>query len=131
LKKYADAVFQLVQEARDHPTMERLYARLKPEFPGISLATVYNNVNALAEKGLVRRIPSAGGPDRYDKAFRHDHLVCTRCGVISDIDLQDMTNQFRHQVGEGFLTYHVQVDYVCPDCRRKAHGAEQQEEKTC
>lgn len=127
MKKYAEAVFRLVQEAYDHPTVEQLYTQLKPMFPGISLATVYNNLNALSEKGLVRRIPSAGAPDRYDRVYRHDHLVCRQCGVISDISLMDMTDHFRREIGEGFLSYQVQVDWMCPACRGAAAEPEKPE----
>ena len=122
MTKYATALLRLVQAAENHPTAEQLYRQLKPDFPGVSLSTVYNNLNALADKGMLRRITSAGSPDRYDGGERHDHLICRKCGAISDVTLQDLTDQLRQQVGEGFVSYQVQVEYLCPACRG-AEGA--------
>ena len=55
------------------------------------LATVYNNLNMLCDKELIRKISLEGSPDRYDRKRRHDHLVCRKCGRLSDMVFEDLT----------------------------------------
>ena len=55
--------------------------------PTISLDTVYRTVATLTDLGLVRRVTLTPGPARYDaNTSRHHHYVCTRCGLIRDVD---------------------------------------------
>ena len=70
-----------------------------------------------------RKVCVEGHPDRYDKMIRHDHLVCRRCGKLTDICFQDLTKQLQSQTDEELLSYDLQVSYICPACRRTAHPA--------
>lgn len=36
----------------EHPSAEAIYHDLLPDFPNMSLATVYNNLKVLVEEGL-------------------------------------------------------------------------------
>ena len=85
------------------------------------LATVYNNVNKLWETGLIRKVSVEGMPDRYDTVQKHDHLVCKRCGKISDVSFEDLTAPLRRQLGEDFLFYDLKVFYLCRECREREH----------
>ena len=45
-KRYSakrEALLQLMQETDVHPTAEWVYQQLKPQFPDVSLGTVYRN----------------------------------------------------------------------------------------
>lgn len=81
------------------------------------LATVYNNLNSLYQQGKIRKISVEGYPDRYDKTVRHDHLVCRRCGKLSDVYLSDITAQLEKQVGFSIDGYDLKLQYLCPECR--------------
>ncbi len=48
---------------------------------------------------------------------RHDHLVCKKCGALSDVKFEDLTKNLEHQLGEGILSYDLKVFYLCPKCR--------------
>ena len=84
-------------------TAEQIFLELKKTEPKVVQATVYNNLNALCQKGLIRKLSMEGSPDRYDKIQKHDHLVCQRCGALSDINFQDLTQDLESQLGEGIL----------------------------
>lgn len=121
---YERAIYELVNASREHLTVQQLFTRLRQTYPRAALATVYNNVNRLCEAGLIRRVSLAGAPDRYDAVRRHDHLVCGRCGKLSDADFADLTAPLREAVGEGFLGYDLKVFYLCPACRASARPGE-------
>lgn len=100
-------------------TAEQLFLELKKQEPKVVQATVYNNLNALCQQGMVRKITVGGPPDRYDKIHRHDHLICKKCGELSDITFHDITRDLEKQLGEEILSYDLNIFYLCPKCRAK------------
>src|SRR6187401_1339654 len=69
---------------RHHPTVAEVYDSVRREFPTIGLATVYNTLRSLTERGYVRELPF-GDATRFDvNVATHANLVCTRCGRIED-----------------------------------------------
>ena len=92
---------------------------MKKEHPSIALGTVYKHLNALAEERLLHRITEPGSPDRYDRAERHDHLICIRCGNLADVRLPDMQERIQEALGRDILAYDLRIRYICPDCREQ------------
>lgn len=73
-----------------HPTAQELYDRLKPTFPTMSFATVYNTLDALAQAGLSKTL-RLGNAARFDpNTSAHHHAVCDRCGAIIDVPARDL-----------------------------------------
>lgn len=118
MTKYAKLILELVSQSKEHMTAEQLFLELKKKEPKVVQATVYNNLNTLYKEGLIRKLSVEGSPDRYDKIRRHDHLVCKRCGALSDISFEDLTNDLEKQLGEGILSYDLKVFWLCPKCRK-------------
>ena len=52
--KQRELVMQTVQNLCDHPTAEEIYDAAARECPGLSLGTVYRNLNSLVDAGRVR-----------------------------------------------------------------------------
>ena len=49
--KQRELVMQTVENLCDHPTAEEIYDTAAKECPGLSLGTVYRNLNSLVEAG--------------------------------------------------------------------------------
>ncbi len=82
-----EAIRQLLAQTREHPSAETIYARLKPEYPDLSLGTVYRNLALFLEEGEAVRVATVAGQDRYDGCTRpHAHFVCRRCGQVIDVE---------------------------------------------
>ncbi|MGN0820017.1 MAG: Fur family transcriptional regulator [Christensenellaceae bacterium] len=124
MTKYEKAIYDVVTASREHLTAGEIYKRIKGVLPKVVQATVYNNLNKLTESGFIRRISVEGMPDRYDAVHKHDHLVCSKCGKITDVSFDDITLPLQKQLGQGFLFYDLKVYYVCPECRAKAKSNE-------
>jgi len=74
-----------------HPDVETLYRTVRERVPTISLDTVYRTLATLEEHGLISRVLFTPGPARYDaNSARHHHFVCTRCGLIRDVQDADL-----------------------------------------
>ena len=50
------AVLAYLVASHEHPSAEKIYRGLLPQFPGMSLATVYNNIKVLIDEGVVSEI---------------------------------------------------------------------------
>ena len=122
MTKYEKEIYSIVVASHEHLTVNQIYGLLKERYPRVVPATVYNNVNKLWEAGLIRKISVEGMPDRYDWVQKHDHMVCKKCGRISDISFDDLTEALRSQLGEDFMFYDLKVFYLCPECRKDGNS---------
>lgn len=88
-----ELVYSTLVSLHSHPTAEELHALVNDHDRNVSLATIYNTLDALARCGLLRRIPSqvGGGACRFDADLsRHVHVVRPE-GAVLDVpaDLGD------------------------------------------
>ena len=75
MRENAKQILEIINNSDEHLTAEQVYLRLKESNSKVVLATVYNNLASLYQKGLIRKVAVAGFSDRYDKmVVRHDHL---------------------------------------------------------
>ncbi len=132
MNKNAELILSLVNESHDHLTAEQIYLQTKERGAKMSLSTVYNNLASLYKQGLIHKVVMEGCPDRYDRAVRHDHLVCKRCGKLSDVTLEDLTARIEREVGMPILSYDLRINYLCDECRQaeEAQAAARQEKET-
>jgi Fur family transcriptional regulator, peroxide stress response regulator len=83
-----EVIYSVLLKRRDHPTAEDVFARVKPEMPMISLATVYNCLETLVQCDLVRAVNFERGPTRYCPNLQpHAHFHDEQTGATHDIDL--------------------------------------------
>ncbi len=89
-----EVIYQALASTKSHPTADELFHTVQAIEPGLSLATVYNTLDAFTEVGLVRRIPCpmGSGACRFD-ADTTDHVhLATADGRVSDVPL-DVSRQ--------------------------------------
>jgi Fe2+ or Zn2+ uptake regulation protein len=81
-------VYDVLIEERDHPTAEEVFIRAKREMPEISMATVYNCLDALVQSGMARQVNMDRGATRFCPNMReHCHFYCDTCEKMFDIDV--------------------------------------------
>ncbi|HWO93245.1 MAG TPA: Fur family transcriptional regulator [Dehalococcoidia bacterium] len=116
------AVARVLADSKDHPTAQDVFERVRQHLPHISLATVYNTVAVLENKGLVQALVFADGK-RYDtNIMSHANLVCVECGRIVDVDDEDgVVARLRDKVeaASGFDVIGQRLDFygACSECR--------------
>lgn len=78
-------IFEALLAAADHPSCEDLFSRLRPEMPSLSLDTVYRTVGTLERAGVLRKVATLEGVQRFDANLDpHHHFVCDTCHRIFD-----------------------------------------------
>ena len=82
-----DAILELIKSSPSHPGAQWIYDKLKPDFPDLSLGTVYRNISLFKKEGLVSFLGVVKNEERFDGiAAPHPHACCTSCGIIADLD---------------------------------------------
>jgi len=84
--KKREAILGAIRSTKSHPTAEQVYQTLKPDYPDLSLGTVYRNLNILRELGQIRSVGVVDGQERFDAIVApHPHFVCDNCGAVMDL----------------------------------------------
>ncbi len=115
------AVLQYLEGNKDHPSAEDIYRVLQRKFPTMSLATVYNALSILREKGGVLELTIDPDRKRYDPDTRHhDHLMCTACRRIVDVP-DAVTIELPESTRENFAVVESHVEFygLCSRCKNK------------
>lgn len=81
-----EAILKAVRSTKCHPTAEWVYRTLKPDYPDLSLGTVYRNLAQFKNDGTIVSVGTINGQERYDgNVTPHTHFVCSSCGAVIDI----------------------------------------------
>ncbi|MCI1965432.1 MAG: transcriptional repressor [Oscillospiraceae bacterium] len=126
-----EAILAAVRSTTSHPTADWVYEKLKPEYPDLSLGTVYRNLAQFKQDGTIISVGVVNGQERFDGNVRpHTHFVCSNCGCVLDIPDEYISSE---RVAQAERKYHLQIDStdillhgVCPECLSKkqesSHG---------
>ena len=109
-------VYNVLLARRDHPTAEQVFMRAKDGMPDISMATVYNCLDALVKCGLARQVTMERGAARFCPNMQeHCHFYCDHCEGVFDIGLPAGTGV---PLPRGFRAerYDVTIHGRCPAC---------------
>ena len=111
-------VYEALLEKRDHPTALEVFLRAKDRMPSISLATVYNCLDALTESGLIRQVNCDRASSRFcPNLVPHGHFFCKECGAVFDVPLKPSLEE-SWEVPAGTLVSLAEITLrgLCPAC---------------
>lgn len=121
--KQREQILKVVRENLVHPDANYIYTRVKEINPNISLATVYRNLNLLADMGEILRINMPDASDRYDGTIReHYHIVCNECGKVEDVDLDyfsGLDEEINQKTSFQVASHELLVRGICEVCQKK------------
>ena len=122
MKNYSrqrETILQVLHSTDTHPTASAVYNEVRKVIPNISLGTVYRNLAALSEEGVILSLSVGDGYEHFDVNRAPDaHLHCKRCGKIYDAPLkQDILSGTAKENGFSSETTVYIVYGVCSKCR--------------
>jgi len=114
------AVMDYLKGNKEHPSAENIYRAIKAKYPTISLATIYNTLEALKNHGIVQELQIDPRKKRYDSdTTSHNHLMCIECGRVEDIyeerALENVETIKRYKILKSSVSYYG----ICPECLKK------------
>lgn len=79
------AVMEALYVMKNHPTADQVSRHVRKKNPHIAVGTVYKILEALVEKGILKKVKTEKDLMRYD-AIResHHHLYCNESDRIED-----------------------------------------------
>ncbi len=81
-----NAILAYLRETHEHPSAEMVYAQLKPDYPDLSLGTVYRNLSMFKNQGEIISLGAVNGVERFDgNTTPHVHFICTQCSTVDDL----------------------------------------------
>ena len=113
-------VYDVLIQKCDHPTAEEVFIRSKKTMPDISMATVYNCLDALVKCRLVRQVQLERGATRYcPNMEEHCHYYCDECGTVFDVALAGNSTVVPRPKGFKIDHYEIAVHGLCASCATK------------
>lgn len=116
------AVYDILKNTKEHPSVDMLYSKLQPIYPTMSLATVYKSLEVFKELGLVQELNTGEDKFRYDaNVTQHPHIICLACGKVEDVDdgmLFDLLGKVEEKTGYKLVNQQLYFFGYCPDCKK-------------
>jgi Fur family ferric uptake transcriptional regulator len=118
-----ELIVDLFLRCRDHISIDELLTRVRKRNKRVGYATVYRTLRLLVESGLAHQRQFGDGQARYEVAGEHhDHLICTKCGLIlefEDDEIERLQLKIAERLGGFLVMRHRHELYgLCP----KAQG---------
>lgn len=89
MTKQRKVVYDVLLEEKDHPIAQTIYERVKEKLPTVSLATIYNCLDALVSHNIVRQVNVDREPSRYcPNLTEHGHFHDKKSGKVFDIQFK-------------------------------------------
>lgn len=117
-----EAICNAVMATKVHPTAEWIYSALKPDYPDLSLGTVYRNLKKLCESGKIISLGVIKGQEHFDGDIsKHSHFVCNQCGCVLDVFEELLSEQTLSEIEEKYALAIDREDVVftgtCSKCQ--------------
>lgn len=117
------AIYNAIYGSMEHPTAEMIYQSLHPDYPTMSLATVYKTMDIFKKIGIVRVLDMGDDSSRYDWDVKvHPHIRCTVCNSVSDlpgIDMEDIRSKIEAESEYQVTGQQLSFEGICPHCLKK------------
>mgnify|MGYP000843811940 FL=1 len=126
MTKQRQAVFAELTRVPDFRSAQQIFEDLHKQGHKVGLATVYRNLQALADGRDVDVLRSVDGESLFrvcHSSTHHHHLVCRNCGHTEEIELET-TEKWIHDIASahGFtaVEHSVELFGLCQTCSASA-----------
>lgn len=121
------AILSFLISSHTHPTADEIYQALSPDFPNISVATIYNNIRVFKNIGIVKEMSYGDASSRFDfNTHNHYHIICEACGKIVDFhypQLDEVEKLAQHVTNFRVSHHRMEIYGVCPECQENKNHA--------
>lgn len=116
----------LLDNEKEHLSVEEVYMLVKNSYPHLGLATVYRTLELLCELHIVEKMNFGDGVARYDlrgsdHAHMHHHLICSVCGRLEEIKddwLVELERRVEREYGFNVTDHRLDFKGTYGTCKR-------------
>lgn len=124
MTKQRAAIIELLRENNGFLSAQEVFEKLRDSAHEIGLATVYRNLQAMAEKHIVDVLRPNGTDTQFFRYCaedsHHHHLVCRCCGktvdLISGIEFEEWANTTAKKHGFSRVSHSLELYGQCEEC---------------
>lgn len=117
----------LLNTGQTHLSAEDIVSQVKIQQPEVAESTIYRNLTALEELGVVEHVHLGHGPSTYHLTEDgHQHLLCERCGKVIEVPDETFTPlaaQLAETYGFQIHPRHFAMMGLCRSCQRRRRSA--------
>ncbi|MDR2372543.1 MAG: transcriptional repressor [Bifidobacteriaceae bacterium] len=116
------AVLSGLAQAGAFRSAQALHQELRAAGHPVGLATVYRNLQVLAEDGLVDQVRVEGAEALYrvcDQDGHHHHVICRSCGrsaAVTGPDFEVWADKVAAAAGFADIRHSLEISGICRDC---------------
>jgi Fur family transcriptional regulator, peroxide stress response regulator len=116
-------ICKTLADSHEHPSAQMIYDQVRLKVSHLSLATIYNTLEALTHLGVINVLGEVGDNNavRYDAGTEpHVNLACIRCQSIRDIpsrSVEELAAEVKAYSGYTLLSARVLYYGICPVCQ--------------
>lgn len=116
------AIADALAGASDFQSAQDIHDALRHAGEKVGLATVYRNLQAMAEAGEVDLLQGAGGETVYRRCstHHHHHLVCRSCGRTVEVTgpaVESWAEGVAREHDFTDVSHRLELFGICAECR--------------
>jgi Fe2+ or Zn2+ uptake regulation protein len=114
-------ILSVIQEAKEHLSVEQITERVQQRNPYVSLSTVYRTLELLKKLNLIRESHLPGGQALYEAVGgrSHHHMICLRCRQTIHLN-ESLLGNLHEKLQEDYHFHGLSLDLVaagyCDQC---------------
>jgi Fur family ferric uptake transcriptional regulator len=111
-------IARVLDEAADHPDVEKVYHRASAIDANISISTVYRTVKLFDDAGVITRHDFRDGRSHYEPLAKghHDHLINLRTGEVVEfrsLEIEALQEEIARCLGFRIVDHRLEL-YAVP-----------------
>lgn len=121
-----EVILEMLYNSDEHLTPEGLHHLIQQKHPDLNtgIATVYRTLSLLEESDMVTSLSFGAQGKKYELGAKdhHDHLICTKCGNITefvDEQIEERQQKIAKELGFTMQEHSMQIYGICKNCQEK------------
>ena len=121
-----EVILEMLYSSDEHLTPESLHHLIQEKHPDLNtgIATVYRTLSLLEDSDMVTSLSFGAQGKKYELGAKdhHDHIICTKCGTISefvDDEIETRQKKIAEELGFIMQEHSMQIYGICQPCQTK------------
>ncbi len=121
-----EVILESLYNSDEHLTPESLQQLIQKKYSDlkVGIATVYRTLSLLEDSKMVTSLSFGAQGKKYELGAKnhHDHLICTRCGDITefvDEQIEERQHKIADELGFKMLDHSMQIYGICKKCQQE------------
>lgn len=127
-----DILNAMFENRHEHLSSEDVYEITSKDNPELGIATVYRTLQLFEKLNIVYKISFGDGCSRYElnlgtEAHHHHHLICLKCGKVSEVKLdllEALEDEIEREVNFKIVDHNVKFYGYCQECLTREKKSE-------